>query len=498
MRGPNWKHQEKEYREHRSKRSRALFWTMRTGKTKAVLDKACFQYLKRNIKGLIVIAPNGVHINWVRNEVPKWAWEECNARAFAWEMSKRGDPKVASQFDALLAHKGMKVFAVNMEALRFDDTVKALNRFLESCGHEFMMAVSEAHHLGRAGAKRTQKARNLARKAKYVTVETGTPLLNSPLRAYSIFAILMGGLKLPPGDKGVTAGTYEEFVRHFAVYEADKAALSKPRSQRRKAYKKLKEYKNLDELRELISPYTSVVLRDEVDDMPELIRVDRPVVMSEPQRRQYLDMVARHLVEIGDDMVTAADGGPRMMKLQQILNGYIMDTEMKKVIEIDPDAPIYDALIEQVEGTLPNKTLIWCRYREDIKRCVAKLEQHFGKRILQFHGGIPNSKREGIRDSFNNDPKYIALVGQPGAGGEGRDFSGAWTIITFSSTPNAIHDKQGEERGTVKGGHPVTLVRLRTYGTVDDRIWDICDGKAKISDSVSGHGLRDLLRATDV
>jgi hypothetical protein len=505
MRGPNWKHQEKEYRQHRSKRSRALFWTMRTGKTKAVLDKACFQYSKGNIKGLIVVAPNGVHVNWVRNEVPKWVWDESNCMAHAWEMSKRADFKIEAKFKALLDHDGFKVFAINMESLRFDDTIKALKQFILSCGNDYMLAISEAHHFGRAGSQRTQKARNLSRKAKFVTVETGTPILNSPLRAYALFKILDADGLIPEALRDLAAKrkaagnlhgiTYEDFVQYFAVIEKE---TQKARSVRRRAFKKIKEYKNLDELRELMSPFTSVVMRDEVDDMPELIRLDRPVVMSEKQRRYYLDMVARHLVEIGDDMITATDGGPRMMKLQQILNGYILDTEMKKVIEIDPDAPIYDALVEQVEGTLPHKSLIWCRYREDIRRCVAKLEMAFGKRILQFHGGVPNGQREGIREAFNTDPKYIALVGQPGAGGEGRDFSGAHTIITFSSTPNAIHDKQGEERGTVKGGHDVTLVRLRTYGTVDDRNWEICDGKYTVADSVSGHGLRELLRATDV
>ena len=478
---------------------------MRTGKTKAVLDKACFQYTKHNIHGLIVIAPNGVHINWVRNEVPKWAWESCNTRAHAWEMSKRADFKVEAKFKELLDHDGLKVFSLNMESLRYDDTLAALKKFILACKGRYMVAVSEGHHFGRAGATRTQVTRKIARKAAFVTVETGTPILNSPLRAYSLFKILDEDGLIPEAlrelarkrkaDGNPHAITYEDFVQHFAVIEKE---IQKARSVRRRAFKKIKEYKNLDELRELMSPYTSVVLRDEVDDMPELIRVDRPVVMSEAQRRYYLDMVARHLVEIGDDMVTAADGGPRMMKLQQIVNGYVMDTEMNRVIEIDPDAPIYDALVEQVEGSLPNKTLIWCRYREDIRRCVAKLEMAFGKRILQFHGGVPNSKREGIREAFNTDPKYIALVGQPGAGGEGRDFSGAHTIVTFSSTPNAIHDKQGEERGTVKGGHAVTLVRLRTYGTVDDRNWDICEGKSTIADSVSGHGLRELLRATDV
>lgn len=488
MRGKNWAHQEHEYRVGRSKRSRALFWSMRTGKTKAVLDKACFQFDKGNIEGVIVLAPNGVHINWVRNEVPKWAWTESDPLAFAWEMSRRADFDNMAAFNRLLDHKGLKVFAVNMEAVRYPDTLKAIRQFLLACNNRFMLAISEAHHFGRAGARRTRLARNLARKAEFVTIETGTPILNSPLRAYSLFTILMGGLKWP----GMEKGDYEDFVRHFANVIIDK---TKPRSQRRKTYKRVRDYKNLDELRELMAPYASVVTRDEVDDMPELIRVDRPVVMSEIQRRAYLEMTARHLVEIGADMVTAADGGPRMMKLQQILNGYVMDTELKKVIEIDPDAPIYKALYEQVAGSLPGKTLVWCRYREDIRRCV-EVVRGFG--VLEYHGGVPNSKREAIREAFNTDPKYHVLVGQPGAGGEGKDFSGADVVLYFSSTPNAIHIRQSEERATVKGGRPVTIVRLRTYGTVDDRNWDICEGKFTLADSVSGQGLRELLLRTDV
>jgi hypothetical protein len=92
-RGDNWAHQDSEFKKHRSDRARALFWTMRTGKTKAVLDKACFQFKKLNIKGLIVLAPNGVHVNWVVNELPRWVWEDVGEwQGFAWEMPKRGDP----------------------------------------------------------------------------------------------------------------------------------------------------------------------------------------------------------------------------------------------------------------------------------------------------------------------------------------------------------------------------------------------------------------------
>ena len=184
-----------------------------------------------------------------------------------------------------------------------------------------------------------------------------------------------------------------------------------------------------------------------------------------------------------------------MQKLQQILNGYVKDKD--KIIDIDPDAPIYKALIEEVYGTLPGKSIIWCRYREDIRRVVAKLQAYHFK-PLEFHGGVPTDKREGIRLAFQNDPRYNPLVGQPGAGGEGRDFSAADAIIFFSSTPNAIHYEQAKERGTQIAGHSVSLVRLRTPGTVDDRNWQIVDGKVTLADSVSGRGLRDLLRLTDV
>jgi hypothetical protein len=108
------------------------------------------------------------------------------------------------------------------------------------------------------------------------------------------------------------------------------------------------------------------------------------------------------------------------------------------------------------------------------------------------------SKREATRLEFQNNRKHLTMVGQPATGAEGLDFSAADTIIFGSSTPNAIHVTQGAERGTKIDGHSVSIVRVRFPGTVDDRIWDIVDGKVTLADAVSGHGLRDLLMRTNV
>lgn len=492
-----WWHQEREFSEHRDDRSRALLWTMRTGKSKAVIDKAEYQFERGAIEGVVVLAPNGVHLNWVINEIPRWSWPEHGAPAtFGWETPKRADWDRIAALDKFMAHTGsLKWFAINMEALQHPDTIKALKRFRLSTHRRFMLAISEAHHFGRAGAHRTRLARNLAKVAKFITIETGTPILNSPLKAYALFKIL-DPLALGPEFVG---DTYGKFVSRYAEIEVDpryqvKDGERKNRAQKR-AYKKIAGYKNLDELRDKIAPWSSVVLRSDVRGMPPLIETQRLVVMSDIQRRAYLEMVSRHLVEIGDAEITAKDAGARVQKLQQILNGYIKDGD--QIIEIDPDAPVYRALTEEVDGTLPGKSIVWCRYREDIKRCVAKLKLR-GHRVLEYHGGVPVGQRESIRLAFQNDPAYTVLVGHPGAGGEGRDFSEADAIIFFSSTPNAIHYEQAKERGTKIGGMPVSIVRIRTPGTVDDRNWQLVDGKIQTADDLSGRGLKELLMRTNI
>ena len=454
---------------------------MRSGKSMACIDKACYQYGRGNIEGVIIVAPNGVHINWVRNEIPKWGWPDTDHAAFAWRTPERMDPEHIADLEALMEHDGMRWLAVNMEALKHPDNIAACRKFIETCHRKFMLIVSEAHHFGRPGAKRTYYCRSLARCARFVTIESGTPLLNSPLRAFSQYELL--------GKAALGFEKYSPFAEHYSITKLEERGGS------RRKFPRVVGYQNLPELREKLAKWSSVVLRSEIHDMPELIHIDRPVIMSDLQRQAYLEMVAKNLLEIGGTEIVVPDAGARMQKLQQIVNGYCMKDG--QIFTIDDNAPIYDALIEQVGGTLPGKSIVWCRYREDIRRCVAKLN-YAGLPTLEFHGGVPTAQREPIRLEFQTSRTKHVLVGQPQAGGEGRDFSAADAVIYFSSLPNAIAISQSQERGTAIGGKSVAIVKLRTYGTVDDRNWQIVEGKFTMADTVSGRGLRDLLLATDV
>lgn len=459
---------------------------MRSGKSKGIVDKASFLYKHKEIEGAIVLAPNGVHLSWAIDHIPLNSWKENGRfRAFGWSTPKRADFVQINKFNQLLHYQGMKWFTINKEALNHPECQAAIRKFILSCHLKFMLIVDESHHFARPGAKRTRLARGLAKKAAYRQIATGTIILNSPLRAFSQFEILQEG--------ALGFDDYLTFKARYAITE------QRGIPGRRRTREVITGYQNMDELRERMAQWSSVVTRDEIHDMPELLRTERPVVMSDKQRLAYLEMVGRHMIEIGDGAVSARDGGARVMKLHQIVNGYVVDSATGQIHTIDAEAPIYDAMLDEVSGTLPGKSIVWCRLREDVRRVVRWLEDHGYKgQVLTYFGDTPMDQREPLRVQFNTDPNIFVLVGTLGTGGEGLDFSGADAVIFFSIPPNTVQVTQGEERATVVGGRTVTVVRITTPGTVVDRLWQIIDGNTTLADSVSGRGLRDLLMQTDI
>ena len=140
---------------------------------------------------------------------------------------------------------------------------------------------------------------------------------------------------------------------------------------------------------------------------------------------------------------------------------------------------------------------MWCRYKEDCRRLRKKLIQ-LKMPVLEYWGDYSTSVREANRMQFLSPGDKSTMIGTPDCGGEGLDFSAADAVIFFSGNPNARMMAQAEERATVKGGKSVSIVRVRNYGTVDDRIWAIVDGNIKLADTITGSGLRKMLNETDI
>jgi hypothetical protein len=65
-----FEHQRRAFYMSRDKENFALLMEQGTGKTKIIIDNAAYLYANNKITTLIVIAQNGVHRNWLRNEIP--------------------------------------------------------------------------------------------------------------------------------------------------------------------------------------------------------------------------------------------------------------------------------------------------------------------------------------------------------------------------------------------------------------------------------------------
>lgn len=477
----NFKHQQDEWDRHRDDDARALLWQMRTGKTKAVLDVACYRYKKGDIDGVLVIAPNGVHVNWVRRQMPIHMWESVQHHAHAWQSSEAHKQSHAAGLDRVLnCRDRLAVLAVNSETLINDKPTAIIRKFLKN--RRVMLIVDESHDFRSPGSRRTKRIKALKNYCSIKRILSGTSTSNSPLAAYSQFNIL------EDGALGFTK--FSEFEAEYAVYElkVNKRTGSK--------YQALQNYRNLDKLQESIANWASVVLREDVDDMPELVMDERTVVLPDRLMDAYRQLLKDMILELEDGgEVEAIDGGARLIKLQQMLGGWVIDVdgEVRELVT-DEENPRLIALLDEVVSA-DRKCIIWCKFQQDIKRVVRALEK-VGKRCVEYHGAIHSqSKRQKAIDDFNDDPAVDCFVGQPRAGGQGLDLSAADLILWYSHTFDLIERDQANERATQIGGRTVTLKDFVTPGTVDEHILATLEEKRSVSDMLTGKGLRDRLLA---
>lgn len=480
-----WAHQAKEIGDHWFARSRALLWSMRTGKTRTIIKTADRLHRFGDLLGVLILAPNGVHTNWIRRELPQWA--PRNRVEMSWDSnaSREGRAPFLAARRALLDPRGLgdgiRWLSVNDEALLNPRCTALINEFRLLCKGRILMVADESTMFRRASADRTRIARGLSQLLMWRRILEGTALLNSPLHAFSQYELL---------EKGALGfENWGDFKKRYAVY------IRKREKYTNRSYMMLDHYQNLEELRERMGRLSSVVMREDCNDMPELMRYPVEVAMSDKQVRAYKQMAKEMMLDLEDgsgDFIEALNGGSKMIKLHQILGGFINDKNGNPV-SIDDNPPILDAMEREVTGH-GGKTIIWCRFQEDIRRVVARLEK-LGRGVVQYHGNIGKAEREEAIDRFQRDPLITEFVGQPQAGARGLNLSAADLIVWYSCVPDAIITEQANERGTQMAGKAVNIATLATSNTVHDLIVASNEGKVILGDQIGGRGLRDLLRA---
>ena len=451
-----FEHQRKAFYMSRDKENFALLMEQGTGKTKIIIDNAAYLFGNGKINCLIVIAPNGVHRNWLNNEIPVHMpkWCPINSIYYQSGMNKAHTKKFN---DVIGSREVLKIFTFNVEAF----VSKTAMRFLENIllSHDCLLVVDESSRIKTPGTHRTKVITKLGKLAKYKRILTGTPVTKGAEDVFAQFKFL------DPYILGHDS-FYSFRARYCVMREYDNR-------------KWIVGYQNVDELTNSIKGHSFRVLKKDCLDLPEKIYQRAYVELSKEQRKIYNSIKNEYVAQLGDDEISVPETITRILRLQQVVCGWFPSENGVK--PINKTNLRLKALLDII-SEIDSKIIIWARFRADIMAIQTAL----GDSAVVYYGDVSSDDRVIAVDRFQKDPQIKYFIGQPQSGGIGLTLTAAQYAIYYSNSFDLETRLQSEDRchriGTTTN---VTYIDLEASKTVDGRIIKALRDKKSVADIVN-------------
>jgi SNF2 family DNA or RNA helicase len=444
-----------------------------TGKTKVAIDDAAHNYREDRIDAMLVIAPNSVKTNWVMWECHKefdddmdaieahmphdvpvtkgvWISGPDAAEKAEWKNFEKEISRLASE----RTRNSLVVLTVNIDALNVARCFEFLQVFVSA--FRTMIVVDESTRIKNRSSKRTKAVMKLRSSCPLARILSGTPVSKRPLDSFAQFNFL---------DEDVLGfGNFYSFRNHYAVMGGfkDKQVLS---------------YKNLDELADSIASCSYRITKEECLDLPPKVYNQRRVKLSAPQAKAYAQMVKDLYVEWKDDRIEAPIVLSQILRLQEIIGGYLPIIENGERVGtyelIEPKSnPKFVDVLEQLDEVGDSQVIIWCRFTAEIEG-IHKLLVEKGYTAEKFHGPTSTRERLSIRKNFSRGVFKI-LVAMASAGGIGIDeFKAACYEIYVSNDYDTEKRVQSEDRAHRIGSEihdAIFITDVVVPNTIDTKI----------------------------
>jgi hypothetical protein len=429
--------------------SYALFLEMGLCKTSITIHNFGILFKRGVITGVLIFAPKGVHIQWILDQIPEHLDPSIKVNLILW------DKKAEYTRSDFHAPGALNIFALNIDTIITDGGAEASSMFIRMHSGDVFLVVDESHRIKNYGASTTKEMVKLRRFVKYRRILTGTPLAKNLADIWSQMMFL--------DPKIVGIDTMAVFKARFCVmggYEN----------------RQIVESKNIEEFYRIIAPHSYRLTKAEATDLPPKMYPKIKYEMDEKTRKHYDAMKHSFMMEIASGTIEAKNHLSCVIKLQQLLSGYIV-TDPKKhefdMISWQRAELIVDAL-KQIDG----QTIIWCAFIPDIMILKPYIEKQTGEECALLHN---------YRDFVKRKTKYALL--NPSSGGTGLnlqfDTPGDNNAIYYNNTDRSLPRWQSEDR-TWRTGMAGTaqIFDIICYKTVDQKILDNLKEKKDLSDLV--------------
>lgn len=478
----------------------AYFMEQGLGKTWTALAEFEKHFTAGAFDAMVVIAPNGVHSNWIRREAPehlsiKWI-------GHYW----RGNDKMKTKKGKALWEKMFadhypegevpaRIFSFNIDTVNTPVGYQHIESVLKK--YRCMMIIDESTRIKNNTAKRSIKVVELGRLAKARRILSGTPLPRSPADIYMQYHFLEAGLL---GTKSFRAFN-SEFTVLLEAHDPEMQAILKkiggngygiPQVPRKDQFGR-PMYKNLDKLIRLMEPhYFRATKAEYLPDLPEKVYKFIDFELSPKQRDVYdeLKNEYNYLMEYkGEEENVKFEMIASRTKMKQVTSGFVKVYDEMVYME---DNPRFTAFKDYVEGVLEDdperKFIVWAIFKEEMNQIKDWLESE-GVVTGVYNGETSKEQREFLIDDFQKNTAANGgtqvLVCHAAAAGIGITLTAADLAIYYSCNYDNELRKQSEDRNHRIGTKSSVLyVDFIGVDTIDEEIQRSLSMKSMLADHI--------------
>ncbi len=160
---------------------------------------------------------------------------------------------------------------------------------------------------------------------------------------------------------------------------------------------------------------------------------------------------------------------------------------LKQICNFDPATGISSKL-ERLEADLEEvvasgkKAIVFSQLVKSLEVIRQRFERF---RPLEYHGKIPSGKRDAIIEQFRDDRSRHVLLMSYGAGSVGLNLQFCGYVFLFDRWWNpAVEDQAINRAHRIGASGPVTVTRMLTLGTIEERIHQVLEEKRQLFHAV--------------
>lgn len=452
------------------------------GKTKQLIDLAMCRKQTDGLKHcLIICGINGNKYNWadevkIHSREDSWILGTRFTKKPPIKMVEGGTKEKLEDLDKM-PHQFFWI--TNIETLRGGNYKekqgkKTVTHFpiaekiQELCdkGVIGMIAFDEAHKAKNPDSQQGKALLSIGCDGPKIPM-SGTFVLNNPMDLY-----------LPLKWAGFEDHSFYAYKQHYCVMGGFGG-------------KEIVGYKNLDELRSMVSKVMLRRVKGDVLDLPPKVHTIEWVDAYPEQKALYKD-VREQVRDNIDKVKVNPDPLSEMLRLRQV-TGYpgIISSTVTKSAKMDR----MEELVED-EVAVGGKAIIFSNWSSMTNVIRNRLKKYNPAYIT---GEVGSVERMEEKDRFQNDPNCKVIIGTIGALGTGFTLTAGQLVIFVDEPWNRGIKDQAEDRAHRIGTRgTVRIVTLLTRNTVDEGIYNLVQKKGKMADllvdgKVDGKNVDDVL-----